>query len=567
MLQFDVGSWSDDDLLPGGRLDSGPRMANNDAKKANKNDNSKKSGPVEVDYEGHMLEKLEARPGEKSSWSRVGRRMMPFSNEKFADISRKVREESRMGPMTTYAGLSADQQGVITRLIETRQLEEKDKNAEWVLECVRRYTKAESTWRRTTIVCKKLLVVLKRQDRNITKSGQKITASGPASYQYTEIIDLNQPLPKKKDQNKNSKQKNGDLGHHDVMGMPLSGGMPDPFANLGMGGDFPPPPPPPLQRHDQPQHRQDFGPPQGPPQGLPHGAIHVDHQPLPPHHHQQQPMHYDHHHGPAPFEGHPFQPEPQFNIPEAFDIPPTFDPQRRNSQFQTRNRTPDQRRSRSRERRNSRDSKLDSRVERKVDNIGDRLEQVINKVDTWNIRDNRSSSEDSYRENEYWSGQSGGFSTPPSSPPMSVREPNGTLGGRKSYRRDGERYDSAYPRQQRRYESDVVVEPYTNRDRQHRVSYNEDPRRRDSFNGNGSRPRAINYSRVSRAGRPVLHHSNTWNDYPNAPVAERVQQRALPQYPSEDYDFANYNRGRDRGFEGDRRRSRRESMVSRRDSG
>ncbi|EME47855.1 hypothetical protein DOTSEDRAFT_69697 [Dothistroma septosporum NZE10] len=548
LIRFDVGGLSDDDPFS-----RGSDRINNGAKKANKNDKNKQYVPIEVDYEGFMLEKLVARPGEKSSWARVGRRPLPFSNEKFADISRKVREDTRTGPMTTFAKLTADQQGVITRLIEARQLEENNKNVQWILECVRRYTQAESTWRRTNIVLKKLLIILKRQDRNISKSGHKLTVAGrPTSYQNTEIIDLNEPTQKVKGQHKIDKQKYGSLDHDDIMTMPV-GELPDPFASPGMGGDLPiPPPPPPRQDH----HRQDFGPLPAPPPGsvpipLDHWQPQPQPQPQPPprynHHysHQDQPQHM-HHHGPAQFDGHPFQPMPPFNVPGAFEVPPDFEPPRRDSQYQTRNHTPDHRRSRSRE------AKRDSRVERKVDNLGDRLEQVIDKVDQWNFRDDRSSSEDSYRGHDYWSARP--ESTPPSSPPLSPREPNGTL-GKKSYY-----HDSAYPRQQhRRNNNDAMIEPHSSRNRDRRMSFTEDRRRRESFSGNSRRPRAIEYSREPRDGRPVLRE-NTFNDYPNAPVAERVRQRTLPQYPTEDYDFADYGPGRERGgLQSERGRSRRDS--------
>lgn len=524
--QFDVGGYDSDDH--GG--DHGPQR-NNSIKK-NKGDKDKKKSQVEVQYEGFMLEK--AAPdqiGEKPNWSRAGHRPLPFSDAKLAEICRKVRVEYRVGPLYVLTRLSADQQGVINRLVAKRQLDEKNKDAEWVLECVRKYT--EKHWRTRTIETVKIMVILKRQDRNATKATTLKGGTKGFQFQQSEIIDLSAPMKdKKKDKNKN---KNHDEGPREV---PMGGGLQDPFADVGHGPghgqhhdnpimNVPPPPP---GHHQQPQHHHQGHQPQWPPQG----AIPVNQFPE-----QQQ-------HGPMPHEGNPFQPNPQFNFPGAFDMPPNMDPQRQNH-FQTRNMTPNGRRdsrSSSREERRyqqQRDSaRLDRRLELLEDRIGDRFDEFINKVEDWNLRDERNSSSDrSFGDrDDVWSAQSGGSFTPPSTPPLSavMDGPNGTLGrrGSKGYRRDAYYRDS---NPNRRSAGQIVLEPYTNR--QH-------GRRRSDFTA-PSPPR--------RSTRPLLHHGHTWNgggrdDYPHGVYAEPVERerrpRGITQFPGEEYGVAEFNQGRGR---------------------
>ncbi|KAF2165052.1 hypothetical protein M409DRAFT_24438 [Zasmidium cellare ATCC 36951] len=574
--QFDTGGLDSDDF--GGDCGHGPQRSN--STKKNK-DGKKKNAPVEVQYEGFMLEKAPPdQVGEKPSWSRVGRRPLPFADSKLARICQKVRIEDRMGPMTALSRLSGSQQGVITRLIAKRQLEEKNKDAEWVLEGLWKETK--KVWRTRTIEVVKIMVILKRQDRNATTSGQRVatTATGASLYQQSEIIDLAEPVKEKK---KEKKKKDRDE-EDDLWDGPPGGFMPGPFPDAGHGHhhqDVPivevPPPPHGHQQHHQGHHDQ---------QHMPPGAIPVGAWPPPPGQQQQ-------HHGPLPHDGNPFQPNPQFNSPGAFDIPPSMADQRQNH-FQTRAMTPNGRHSRSRSREeqerrrrysSERRQQLDSqRLERKLDDIQDRLEDreerindIINKVEDWNLRDTPPSSADSFRDgDDLWSAPSGGSFTPPSSPPLSavmMEGPNGSLGRRASHKQYHSRRDSgynAYPREyHRRSAAQVVLEPHINNPRHQRIDYGPQPlRRRSDATGLGLRypnsPNGGSSPRRHGGSRPLLHHGNTWNgnardDYLGTPYAERERPRAIAQYPAgEEYGVADFNGGRRRRYYGERRERERE---------
>ncbi|KAK4505213.1 hypothetical protein PRZ48_003176 [Zasmidium cellare] len=469
--QFNTGGYDSDDF---GGFGDEPRR--NNSTKKNKDDKKKKNAPVEVQYEGFMLEKAAPNQvGEKPNWSRVGRRPLAFSDAKLATVCKKVRIEDGMGPLNAFLRLTGDQQGVINLLIAKRQQEEKSKDAEWVLECVKKYIKRNYRTRTKEVI--EIMVILKRQDRNATTSSQRVTATatGGNLFQQSEIIDLAEPLKEKK---KDKEKKKKDRDEDDLWGEPMmGGGLPDPFARDGHGHDqhhdgpiidVPPGPP-----HGHPQQQQNH---QGPMPGHgqqfpPQGAIPVGAWPPPPGQHPQ-------HQGPMPHDGNPFQPNAPFNIPGAFEMPPGFDGQRPNH-FQTRAQTPmgrhDSRsRSRSREERELRrrlsqdQERRDSqhRLERKLDDIQDRLDRddrlndVMNRVADWNLRENTPpSSADSYREGDDWWSAQGSF-TPPSSPPLSavMEGPSGTL-GRKGYHA---RKDSGYgyPREyHRRSAGNVVVEP------------------------------------------------------------------------------------------------------------
>ncbi|SMQ47903.1 unnamed protein product [Zymoseptoria tritici ST99CH_1A5] len=375
-----------------------------------KKDKLKKDAPLEVTREGYILEPIDTSNLAKGrlDWSRVSRQQMKFSNAKLSEISRKAFAVQQMGPMSVFATLTTDQRRVITRLIEGVQLNEKEKDAEWDLECVRRYTKKlhkNSFFQPSPVAaCVRLMVILKRQDKHAGKDGR--IPVRPSTFQPDEIIDLSVPSNTKVQR----KVKEDTL---------------DPFAEFGLGAG--------ITQHELP------GQDSGPFPGVPQGAIAVSDWPQPPPPPQI----------PIAYPNNPFN--------AAYD-PPRME-QRLEAPFDPRAYTPapirrDNRsasRSRSRRRRDEAREREDRDRDRELDRLRREKDDLFDRMGRYNIRDSSPrSSEDSYR--QYWSSASGGSITPPSSPSMSDYASR-----RKLYRHNGP---------SRRYrDEDTLVEPYRNDDR------------------------------------------------------------------------------------------------------
>ncbi|EME85996.1 uncharacterized protein MYCFIDRAFT_171826 [Pseudocercospora fijiensis CIRAD86] len=555
--QFDVGDWSDHH--PRTEIREPTQQAKN---KNGKNKNDKNSS-VETRYEGFYLERAEPLAGERPSWARVGRRTMPFDDAKLAEISRKHRVYRNIGPAKAFSALSSSQQGVVGRLIADRQANEKNKDAEWVLEYVKP-TIEKDYWKRVTR-CTKIAVIIRRQQRNGSSKDAQGYAKGTTTYAAGEIIDLADPLPQKREEkgDKKAKKHSKQQDIHDIDDI---GPMSDPFASLGRDHiiDVPPNMPGQGGHHGNQQHppMQAFGPPPG--------AIPVD-APFPP------PI-FPHEQHPRPHSGHganPFQPHREFDTPDLYEehrggFGPDFG---RNPRLQAR--TPvhiedEGRRSRSRARSASRRRDEDfrrqqqlereiedqreedrqqreedrrqqranqRRIETKMDELGARFEDLEvqnthNKVNAWHNRD--SSSEESYRERrdrrDFWGDDDTRASfTPPSSPGRSEIYPSGSLGGRRPIKEY--RDIRGYPQERRRSagyrDTQTFIEPHRNR-----------------RNNIDLPPRAPSPGRYMR--RPPLIHAATFDDYPREPVAQRL----LPEFENQEFPRAQFGGGRDR----DRRR-------------
>lgn len=488
-------------------------------KNKNKNKGNKKEDktPVELKYEGYMLEKAEPKRGEKYSWARIGKRALPFDDPKLVAIIKEHRKRTRKSPQHDFSQLTSNQAGVIDRLIADRKLYEKNKNADWVLADVQKFGKYH--W--TTVDVKKIQVILKRIDKNQIKSGEHTTKGSSKSYQWTEIIDLAEPLERKKNDN-NKDGKKGKKKSQSVEDLTLLDGDP---LGLGLG--------PPPQRHDNHNHNQQhqqFAQPMMPPPPPVPGAIPVDpHGPFPP---GPPPMQHPHPSARHPLQGHPFQPHDQFAAPGQFDPPPMHDhdyphPQDRNRSRSNSgpNRRPSARRPSAGPRRYSQMEDYD----------------LNEKLDRWGFHND--SSEGSYEDDDVFSpplSELRDFS-PPSSPRSQFSEgmARGSLERRKSYGRDL-RYHPKYRSHKYR---DVEIEP--------EYSYRSGDRR---------------YSRDSRRNsRPGLSRIVTYDDYPNGKAAEPRYlpppprpQRRLTDYADDRYDYDDYD---DFPPRRDGRDSRRRSVV------
>ena len=522
---------------------------NNNNKKINNNnynnikDNKKDDKtPVGDKYEGYMLERANPRgTGEKLSWSRVGKRALPFSEKKLYEIMRAHRKRSGKTSEEDFAALSSNQRGIIDRLILDRKLNEKNKNADWVLVDVQK----DVSWKWRTVDVRKIQVIIKRYDKNqASGTGNHAAGGGKTSYQFGEIIDLSEPPEKKKDHNNNGKDgakkprkpNNLDnLDNLDILGDPLGlGGFGPPPREQNHGHGHGPP-----HGHNQPMHNDLFaGQPMPPPPGPLPGP------PPPPMHNlngfgPNTPIPFGPNHGPGPrMIEHPFQPNPEFAVPDPYESPPMHGqefPHPHMGGARVRTRSHSQRRKSS-----TRRPSVDPRV---VEEMQDEIEQLKEERYQRNEREARSrmdrfrfgseGSEESYDEESIFSPppSDGRSFTPPSSPrsQFSERMARGSL---------ERRHSSRDPRSLPRYRSngykyrEVEVEPaYTHRNDSRRFS--PDRRRHSS--------------------RPRLHHSQTHDEYSTG-----GGQRFLPPAQPRRLTDAAYD---DERAEYDQRRRRRRSTT------
>ena len=482
-------------------------------KKNKKNNNKEVKMPVEIKYEGYILEKAQPRQGEKPSWERVGKRTLPFEDKELLDSAKRRRQRSRTTVQQDFKLLSSNQQGIVNRLILERKQQEKNKSAEWILYDVQRSVQ----WKWRSMEVKKLTVILKRVDKNHLKNKENSMRGAKESYHAADIIDLAVD-PNKKNVNKKPKKSKSfdDFG-------PLE----DP---LGHGMGIPPPPnhghnhdifPGPRGSRDQFQPMPQMPPPppnHPPPNHVPLGAFPVDqnmpeqfHQPFPPNPRQ-------------PFPNmNPFQPNPEVASPLQFDGPEWplphphgggMDRPQTRSPGRNMNRRPSARRA-------STDADKIRALEEKIDNL------------SFDVRNGQQMGSDSsdFDEGSIFSlppSDSRSF-TPPSSPRSHFSEgkPRGSLDRRRSSASRDPRYHARYRSHQ--YQ-DTEIEP----------GYSHHSERR--FN-------APEYRRSS-GKRPSLHHAATYDardDYPVGRGAElralpppRPLQRSLTEHP-DTYDFRDYD--------------------------
>ncbi|KAK4546440.1 hypothetical protein LTR36_002117 [Oleoguttula mirabilis] len=509
--------------------------------KPKKKKDRKPTEPVEVRFEGYMLQRAEPLRGQKPTWARVGKRDLPFDDKKLETLVKEHRLKTRTGPATDFAQLTANQQGVVNRLVEDLKQTEKNFAADWVLADVQRSGIPHLT---RPMEVRKIRVIIKRQDRNYTKPESGTNPGSASTYQSYEIIDLNEPVAAAKGgKAKKGGKKQQDDGIMDVLDGQFGVGIPgmgqDPaYGRGGVHGQGQGP----FQGHNedqgqgyqhQQQQQQHYQPgPMGDPMGmgmgqhpppLPPGAFPVE-QPF------QPPVS-------PPFVGNPFQPNPEFVQPGQYQSPFMGESQDAVGGQRPRARVP--LRSLSRPRRSS--------SARRMRQLEGEVEDLKDKMENWHISSGSSAEGDSV----FSRAQSGGSFTPPSTPPLSdAGRPRGSLHRRKSLdRRPSYR---AQPRDRRYTDEHAEVRPaYTP---QPRAARHAPERHRYSPERSPYSPERLQYSREERpryrqerpryVEQPRLQRSVTYDDYPVGRAAEprfesRPQRRLTnyeESYPVADFD-------------------------------
>ena len=258
--------------------------------------------PIEVLHEGYVLEKAEPLHGENPSWARVGKRTLPWDEKKLKEITKAHRQKTRQSPQRDFEQLSSNQQGIVTRLIDERKLSEKNKNAEWILADVQRIGK----WSWTSMEVRKIQVILQRRDKHQPKINDKSSNRETKTYQAGEILDLEDPINKKKGKGNKGVRQSRSLDELNVLG------------DRGTGMGFGPPPPPPGNHFppQMPMNDHFNGPTNGPPPSGPPGNINMSFEQrgppqfMPP----PQPLPLTRRQSERPPQlGNPFEPNAQFN--------------------------------------------------------------------------------------------------------------------------------------------------------------------------------------------------------------------------------------------------------------
>ncbi|KAK5115862.1 hypothetical protein LTR85_009456 [Meristemomyces frigidus] len=508
--------------------------------RSKKKKDKKTTEPIEIRFEGFMLQKAEPARDQKSTWARVGKRELPFDSKKLLALVKDHRLKTRTGPATDFAQLTANQQGVVTRLIEERKQIEKDPAADWILVDIQRLGVRHFT---RPMDVRQIRVILKRQDKRDAKASDRTQPGSASAYQAYEIIDLNEPvISQKAGKGKKGGKKQHDDGSMEVLDEPFGLGIPGMGQDAGYGnaqdmgngfgqghaqgqghdqGHF--------QGHGRDQH-QGFPPQQAPLMGPmdmaqyppPPGAFPVEQQ------YQQPPS--------PPFPGNPFMPNPELRQPEHFQPPFMEENQgggngrRQRARAPLRSPSPRPRRSSS---------------ARKLRQLEGEVEDLKDKMENWHVSSGSSAEGDSV----FSRPQSGRSFTPPSTPPLSdAGRPRGSLHRQKSFDRRPEY--RAQPRD-RRYRDEVAeVRPaYTAQPRARRASERpryspERPRyspERPQYSP--ERPR-YRQERPRYVAEPTLQRSLTYDDYPMGRTAEpryapRVQRR-LTDYDG-NYEVADFN--------------------------
>ena len=553
--------------------------------------------PVDVAYEGYLLERVAASNNGKLSWGRVGKSSLPCDEKKLADLAKKHRQVSKSDPVTEYSQLSPKQRGVVDQLIKKRQMQEQHPNADWVLLDVLKRGIPHYT---RPMEVQKLQVILKRQDRTLTKPNTRTARAATTVNQAIEIIDVNEPLIElKSDKNlaqtgnkkKQPKQsfnagdefldvENPMAINHQPSGpppMPNSAAPPvQPPPMMGPPGAIPAPPighpgaipappmgPPPIPvEHLHPNQ----GPPMSwnnagpPPHMLPAGGG----MPNPPNHPHQPQNAFEP--GPLPLHN-PFQPNPDIANPQHFESP-FYDEavagvnrraSRPHPRMRVRSPSPDESVFRTPSPRRQRSDSA-----KKMQQLHDKMKSLEEKLEHWHVSSGSSAEAESVL-----SQPTGPSSTPPSTPPLS--EPRGSLHRRKSH--DRRPHYRSQPRGDRGYVDEYAeVRPgISSYDRSGRQQYSREGRSRPRYPPPLPPPapleRAISYEddypaargvRAGRYGAPRLPRRLT--DYEEGGYYPADFRRESHQQGRREQEA--YERGRREGASYGRRR---DSMMERGD--
>lgn len=502
-----------EDLLKNMTLDGGK------SKKANKK--IKIKIPIEPEYEGYILTRIPARSGEKQTWAKVGKQLMPFDSQRLYKIAAEHRQRTGRNPSDVFKELLDHQRGIIDRLIAEKMRDERDPDAIWVLFDVSKIKKdIPQGFFRVDREVVNLQVILRRQEKATTSAVDRTAGNTTAAYTFGDIIDLTKPMKEVKKDNKNKKSKeesnDHDFENDDDLIATFFGDQPtgghgghshhvdsygqdhQPYAQQDPyhAGHY--------DQHNQFNHRDHQQ--QWPQQQLPvAGAIPVpQHQQVPP----QAPM------APDPFYNNPFA--PQVGVPAQYEFPPTLPGHPEDqAHFDYSPRRRHHSRSHSRSRSNPRRG---HRHHWNVPSIG---------------------SVQSVADDGIWSPAPNSDFTPPSTPDREEAFPVGSLHRRYSSNSRRQHYDQA--RHTRYPDERGVIQPGVS----HRPGrdYNRYPTERDS-----------------RRRRPVVSYDD---DYP----ASR-RPRALIEYPDalDDADYGRRSGRRDDGVDylrSDGRRERRYDNASR----
>ena len=278
---------------------------------------------IETTYTGWEVEKAEPRHGQRSSWSVIESYQLMDDQNKLYDIIQQNRLKTGKSPHGQYKILGSEFKGVVDRLLNEHQREERDRNAEWKLADVKCITRG---WPSTEV--RKLRVIFKRHDKYQVKRRDSKRGRDLKTAQYGERIDLNEPIRSKKNSKGSKKvRQTRSVDNLDLRDDRYDGGFND-FQHQGQ--HQPPPPPRQHQNNFQPQlpMPDQFGGPVNIPSHPPHipppppGPMPMSMQ-FEPHNFQQGP--------PPPLQrrqsalepsfNNPFDPHPQFAVPEAIESP------------------------------------------------------------------------------------------------------------------------------------------------------------------------------------------------------------------------------------------------------
>ena len=493
---------------------------------------------------------------------------MTTDQQKLRDIIQMHRKVSRANPQRDLKNLSENQRKMVERILDLQNLQERDRDAEWIVADIHLIGPTSSLTGKVKEV-RRIQVIFKRQDRNQVKGLNRRKDGTVKTYHINDVLDVDEPpvlylepSQKKAKTGGKTKQKrsmsagqlhiNTDVNqpyqvqHNNNQGFQPFHGQQDHFAQQPM-----PPPPhhmPPQPMHQPPMHQQ---PIHQPPMHQPPMHQPQVHDPfLPPPHPQHYPQHENHHpqpHGPPPnarhsfsADMHPFTPNDEFMNPmfespieDRHGMPHPHQSARASSAGRSR---------RSSMRRPSGDN-------RRLSQIEDRMRQLTDKFEGLTAADT-DSSDRSYEE-EVFTPVEGQDWSPPSSP----RSQFSDVRSRSERRRQYYPRDRRYPREKRYRGMEVDIIPEYSHHSSERGRFLPEPRSR-------------------RPTRPKLEHSRTIDDYPTgraaeprflppeAPFAPRPHmQRRLTDYEerwdNDDYDDDRRTRG---GLE--RRDSRRDSRRS-----
>lgn len=530
MVPFDdVGANDGDDVHGDG---ASKKKKKGTKAKTDKAKDKKPAKPVDDFYEGYMITVLDQiKDGENPSWIKTRKTTLPVASKELRDQAIAHQKATGYNMSGQFQKLSSSQQTIVNRLVDEKNANEKDSNAQWVLFGVKRVFQEERRSAfRSMKVNRAMRVTIKRQDK--AKNAVKESNSG-AVYAGEDIIDISKPVkaPKKdtaageekEEKKKKKKPKKVSDPEEDYQGKWTD--VPEgPDPNQGdFYNQYPPPPPPnqPQEPYDPAWNMQD---PQGP---IPVPQQFADQRipppvPMPPHNFPRQ------HQQP---QGNPFQPRPDvWPQPVPNEVPLEGFPDRHPRGASAHGARPSARhpsQSRSREdinranhrRRDSFENEKLRQFEAKLERNSDKMDEIVDmvrmaaatkKVNDWPTNSPPSSdySRSTFHD-DIWTDGSGGreCATPATSPDRdrtrkyAGRPPMGSLQRRNTFSPGpGKRYYEDRRRAGYR-EPHYTVEPGVS----HRAGRDRlrDPRVVvDDYPGNQPR-----YVERPRAQRRVTHHA------------------------------------------------------------